>query len=55
MSLLLNRQSKLIDSTKGIEKAKYQYELGLWYEQGTHALSKRPDLALTYPLILNNP
>ncbi len=48
MSPLLNRQLKLIDSTKGIEKAKYQYELGLWYEQGTHALSKRPDLAIVW-------
>ena len=48
MSRLLNKQLKLIDKTKGIEKAKYQYELGLWYEQGLNGLSERSDLAIIW-------
>lgn len=47
-SELLNKQLKLIDKTKGIEKANHQYELGLWYEQGLNGLSERPDLAIIW-------
>lgn len=47
-STLLNSQLNLIDKTKGISKGKHQYELGLWYEQGIHKLSKRPDLAIIW-------
>ncbi len=48
MSELLNRQLALIDNTTGIKKAIGQYKLGLWYEQGMHELSERPDLAIIW-------
>ena len=44
MSLWLNQQLELIYKTKGIKKAKHQHELGLWYEQGLHKRSERPEL-----------